>query len=41
LTDQGVKTVGAWSDNDIIRAIKNARADGRDTIQPSDAQIRN
>ncbi|MFC6176262.1 hypothetical protein ACFQAV_05390 [Companilactobacillus huachuanensis] len=41
LTDQGVKTVGAWSDNDIIRAIKNARADGRDTIQPSDAKIRN
>lgn len=40
LTDQGVKTVGAWSDNDIIRAIKNARADGRDTIKPSDAQIR-
>lgn len=40
LTDQGVKTVGAWSDNDIIRAIKNARADGRDTIQPSDAKIR-
>ena len=41
LTDQGVKTVGAWSDNDIIRAIKNAHADGRTTIKPSDAKIRN
>lgn len=41
LTDQGVKTVGAWSDNDIIRAIKNAHADGRTTIKPSDAQVRN
>lgn len=40
LTDQGVKTVGAWSDNDIIRAIKNAHADGRTTIQPSDAKVR-
>ncbi|KRK41889.1 lipoprotein [Companilactobacillus crustorum] len=41
LTDQGVKTVGAWSDNDIIRAIKNAHADGRTTIKPSDAKVRN
>lgn len=41
LTDQGVKTVGAWSDNDIVRAIKNAHADGRTVIKPSDAQIRN
>lgn len=40
LTDQGVTTVGAWSDNDIIRAIKNAAADGRTTIKPSDAKIR-
>lgn len=40
LTDQGVKTVGAWSDNDIIRAIKNAAADGRTTIEPSDAKVR-
>jgi len=40
LTDQGVKTVGAWSDGDIIRAIKNAAADGRTTIKPSDAQVR-
>lgn len=41
LTDQGVKTVGAWSDNDIIRAIKNAHDDGRTTIKPSDAKARN
>ena len=40
LTDQGVKTVGAWSDNDIIRAIKNAHADGRTTITPADAKIK-
>jgi len=40
LTDQGVTTVGSWSDNDIVRAIKNAAADGRTTIKPSDAKIR-
>jgi len=40
LTDQGVTTVGAWSDNDIVRAIKNAAADGRTTIKPSDAKVR-
>lgn len=40
LRDQGVTTVGAWSDNDIIRAIKNAAADGRTEIKPSDAKIR-
>ncbi|WP_125567027.1 hypothetical protein [Companilactobacillus insicii] len=40
LTNQGVKNVGAWSDNDIVRAIKNAAADGRTTIKPSDAQVR-
>ncbi|WP_125772541.1 hypothetical protein [Companilactobacillus furfuricola] len=36
LTDQGVKTVAAWSDNDIVKAIKNAHKDGRTTIKPSD-----
>lgn len=40
LTDQGVKNVAAWSDNDIVRAIKNAAADGRSTIKASDAQVR-
>lgn len=40
LTDQGVKNVAAWSDNDIVRAIKNAAADGRSTIKPSDAQVK-
>lgn len=41
LTDQGVKTVSAWSDSDIVRAIKNAHKDGRTTIKPSDAKINN
>lgn len=36
LTDSGVKNVGAWSDNDIVKAIKNAAADGRSTIKASD-----
>lgn len=40
LTDQGVKNVAAWSDNDIVRAIKNAAADGRSTIKASDAQVK-
>ncbi|WP_125762877.1 outer membrane protein assembly factor BamD [Companilactobacillus hulinensis] len=39
LTDQGVKNVAAWSDNDIVRAIKNAAKDGRTTIKASDAQV--
>ncbi|MCH4009921.1 hypothetical protein [Companilactobacillus sp.] len=39
LTDQGVKNVAAWSDNDIVKAIKNAQKDGRTTIKASD--IRN
>lgn len=38
LTDQGVKTVAAWSDNDIVKAIKNAHKDGRTTIKPSDVK---
>ncbi|WP_099973938.1 hypothetical protein [Lactobacillus terrae] len=36
LRDQGVKNVDAWSDNDIVIAIKNAAADGRSTIKESD-----
>ncbi|MFD1472227.1 outer membrane protein assembly factor BamD [Companilactobacillus mishanensis] len=36
LTDQGVKNVAAWSDNDIVKAIKNAAKDGRSTIKASD-----
>lgn len=39
LTDQGVKNVGAWSDNDILRAIKNANKDGRSTITAADGKI--
>lgn len=41
LTDSGVKDVPAWSDSEIIRAIKNARADGRSTVQESDGKISN
>lgn len=36
LTDSGVKNVGAWSDNDIVKAIKNAAKEGRTTIKASD-----
>lgn len=36
LTSQGVKNVAAWSDNDIVKAIKNASKDGRTTIKASD-----
>ncbi|APX71910.1 hypothetical protein M5C72_01860 [Companilactobacillus allii] len=39
LTDQGVKNVDAWSDNDILRAIKNANKDGRSTITAADGKI--
>jgi cobalamin biosynthesis Mg chelatase CobN len=38
LTDQGVKNVAAWSDNDIVKAIKNASKDGRSTIKASDVK---
>lgn len=38
LTDQGVKNVAAWSDNDIVKAIKNAQKDGRSTIKASDVK---
>ncbi|AKP67254.1 hypothetical protein [Companilactobacillus ginsenosidimutans] len=38
LTDQGVKNVAAWSDNDIVKAIKNAAKDGRSTIKASDVK---
>lgn len=36
LTNAGTKNVGAWSDNDIVKAIKNAHKDGRTTIKASD-----
>jgi len=39
LTDAGVKNVDAWSDNDIVRAIKNAAKDGRSTITADDGKI--
>jgi len=39
LTDSGVKNVGAWSDNDIVRAIKNAAKDDRSTITADDGKI--
>lgn len=39
LTDSGVKNVDAWSDNDIVRAIKNAAKDGRSTVRESDGKI--
>ncbi|WP_057765247.1 hypothetical protein [Companilactobacillus tucceti] len=41
LTDAGVKDVPAWSDSEIIRAIKNAHKDGRTTVQESDGKISN
>ncbi|WP_334332079.1 hypothetical protein [Companilactobacillus sp. HBUAS59544] len=40
LSKQGVNA-GAWSDNDIVRAIKNAYKDGRTTVTPDDAKIQN
>ncbi|GAB5055665.1 hypothetical protein COSHB9_00510 [Companilactobacillus alimentarius] len=39
LTSDGVKNVDAWSDNDIVRAIKNATKDGRSTVRQSDGKI--
>ncbi|MFD1418338.1 outer membrane protein assembly factor BamD [Companilactobacillus keshanensis] len=41
LTDAGVKDVPAWSDSEIIRAIKNAHAAGRTTVQESDGKVSN
>lgn len=41
LTDAGVKDVPAWSDSEIIRAIKNAHKDGRTTVQESDGKLSN
>ncbi|WP_125715365.1 outer membrane protein assembly factor BamD [Companilactobacillus kedongensis] len=41
LTDSGVKDVPAWSDSEIIRAIKNAHAAGRTTVQESDGKVSN
>ncbi|TGD22558.1 hypothetical protein EGT49_08565 [Companilactobacillus suantsaicola] len=40
LSKQGVNA-GAWSDNDIVRAIKNAYKDGRTTVTADDAKIQN
>lgn len=39
LTADGVKNVDAWSDNDVVRAIKNAAKDGRSTVKESDGKI--
>lgn len=39
LSDAGVKNVDAWSDNDIVRAIKNAAKDGRSTVTADDGKI--
>lgn len=40
LSKQGVNA-GAWSDNDIVRAIKNAYKDGRTTVNADDAKVQN